>query len=218
MRVFGVVGFIALLVLLPGPGIAADGVARLRTYLQELTSLQARFEQQLFDEYGALLETSAGEVSLAKPGLFKWEYQQPYEQAIISNGTTLWIYDADLEQVTVDKITAEDRDSAARLLADDVDIDTEFEISPLAARDDLNPELTWLSLTPKANGEQYRGIEIGLDGEALKVMRIEDNLGQTTQITFLEVTRNAAMARTTFAFEPPQGTDIVYAPRATAED
>lgn len=184
---------------------SADGRAQLDAFLGGVKSFHARFEQQLFDEYGEPLETSSGEVDIVRPGRFNWSYQQPYRQRIVSDGKTLWVYDADLEQVTINEVDLGSVDSPGRLLGDDVDVDASFTVTALPDKDGAE----WLKLTPKTTEQQFNEIELGLRDGTVVSMRLKDNLGQTTAITFSDVDRKATIDPATFRFEPPQGVDVI---------
>lgn len=181
------------------------GRARLDRFLAELTSFTATFEQQLFDEYGELLEASSGEVAIAKPGKFRWEYRDPYEQIIVSDGATLWVYDVDLEQVSVNPLANDNPESPASLLVGDIDVDRHYVVSESPSVDGV----AWVSLTPRAAQAQYSSVEIGFDADGLHGMRLADNLRQLTSITFGDIARNVEIAPGRFAFTPPPGVDVL---------
>jgi len=183
----------------------ADARAQLDEFLAKVKSFHARFEQQLFDEVGERLETSSGEVDIVRPGRFNWSYEKPYRQRIVSDGRTLWVYDADLEQVTINDVDLGSGDSPGRLLGDEVDVDASFTVEPLPAKDGIE----WLKLTPKASQRQFNEIELGLREGTVVSMRMKDNLGQTTAIDFSDIDRAAQIDPSTFRFEPPKGVDII---------
>lgn len=184
----------------------ADGRAQLDEFLAQVRSFHARFEQRLYDEYGEPLETSSGEVDIVRPGRFNWSYEKPYRQRIVSNGETLWVYDADLEQVTVNRVDLGRVDSPGRLLGDEVDVDASFSVTPLPSVAGVD----WLRLTPRTAEQQFNEIDLGLRGGLVVSMRLKDNLGQTTAIDFSDIDRAARIDPTTFRFEPPPGVDVLY--------
>jgi outer membrane lipoprotein carrier protein len=183
----------------------SDTRHRLDRFLQDLATFSANFEQRVYDEAGVLLETSNGVVSIARPGKFAWEYEQPYRQSIVSNGKTLWLYDADLAQVTVNAVDSSAAGSAAQLLGDEIDIDAHYETLILGERDGIE----WLKLIPKATTQQYTAVELGLRAETLASIRLLDNLGQITELRFSDLQRNPALAASLFTFSPPPGVDVV---------
>ena len=181
------------------------GGARLENFLAEVTTLRAHFEQRLFDEYGELLETAEGEVAISKPGKFRWEYRQPYKQLIVTDGETLWVYDADLEQVSVNLLGNDLAGSPAELLAGEVDLERHYEIVELATEE----HLAWVSLTPRGEVSQYATIEVGFDHDGIRGMKLRDNLNQLTSIRFDDVVLNIEIEQERFSFVPGPGVDVV---------
>ena len=186
---------------------AARLAAPLTHFLSGLKTLAADFEQNVFDETGALLETSQGRLRMARPGRFAWVYREPYRQTIISDGTQLWLYDEDLAQVTVSMVTDSLAGSAAQLLGDDSDPSLHYELSALPARDNL----TWVALDPRADSAQYTHLELAFAGETLARMRLTDNLGQVTELRFENLSRNPVLPADSFDFRVPSGVDVVNA-------
>ncbi len=186
---------------------AAAGVARLERYLEGLVSWRASFEQELRDEHGGMRERSSGVFYLQRPGRFRWEYERPHRQSIVADGQRVWIYDPELEQVTVKPLEAALGSTPALLLGGDVDIEKEFKVAEQGERDGI----AWLVLTPKGGEPQYTEIRLGFEGAALRAMELHDNFGQTTRIRFRGERRNAPIDRALFAFKPPPGVDVLDA-------
>jgi len=182
--------------------------AVLEQFLNELTTFQATFEQQLFDEYGELLETANGDVAISKPGKFRWEYRQPYSQLIVTDGVTLWVYDVDLEQVSINPFSQGGPGSPAALLVGEVDLDRHYVTTDLLSDDNIN----WVSLTPRESDGQYSAIEIGLNDDGIQAMKLRDNLNQRTDIQFNDIRRNVEITMEHFSFVPPPGVDIMQGP------
>lgn len=179
----------------------------LRAFLTGLRSLAGDFEQRVFDETGALLETSHGQLRMARPRRFAWLYREPFRQTIVSDGQQLWLYDEDLAQVTVSNVGESLAGSAAQLLGDEDDPAVHYRISPLPPRENLQ----WLELVPKAASSQYTRIELGFAGAALARMRLADNLGQVTELRFESLSRNPVLPADSFDFRVPPGVDVVNA-------
>lgn len=189
----------------PVTGIDGEGRQRLERFLSGLQTIAAEFRQRVLDEEGAEIEVSTGRVLIEKPGRFAWTYREPYAQTIVSDGRTLWLYDEDLAQVTVNAVDADAAGSAAGLLGGDVELDYRYTVEELGTRDGLR----WVRLLPKAQGGQYAAIEMGLDAATLTTMRLTDNLGQVTELTFSAIERNPPLDPATFRFEIPPGVDVV---------
>ncbi len=190
-----------------------EGRHRLEKFLTGLVTLSAKFEQRVYDEAGALLETATGDLNLARPGKFSWVYVSPYHQTITSDGHTLWLYDEELAQVTVNAVDANAAGSAAQLLGAEMDLDTQYKITETGQR----AQGQWIKLIPKIAGQQYTEVEIGLSPETLSAMRLTDNLGQVTELRFSDLQRNPALDGQQFAFKIPPGVDVVTGPSSKPE-
>ena len=185
--------------------VRADDTAPLIEYLNNLHSYSATFAQQRFDETGALLETAKGDCSIERPGRFRWNYREPYQQVIVSDSSKLWIYDEDLAQVTVNTVSAGAPGTPAELLSAQFDVATRYTVAHLGPLEGYD----WYRLHPKGAKTQFQEVELGFADHEIKAMRLKDNLGQTTLLHFEAVKRNAPMAQTLFQFTPPAGVDVV---------
>lgn len=192
--------------LQPALARADSAAAQLKHFLADVRAFNASFEQQQFDEQGALVETARGKVCIARPGRFDWDYQTPYQQRIVSDGKTLWVYDADLAQVTVNAVNTSAADSPARLLGDDFDLEANFTVGEAVTESGID----WVSLGSKQPKPQFKSVRIGFRGGELAVMRLQDNLGQTTEIRFSDIARNPQVPADAFTFNPPSGVDIIH--------
>ena len=177
----------------------------LDSFLKNLNSLHAQFEQQLFNETGKQLETSQGQMYIKRPNQFRWDYQKPYQQLIVADGENVWIYDPDLEQVTMKKLTKALGKTPALLLTSNRPIEEDFFVNPLPAKADI----TRLELLPKDAQAQFDSIRLNFRGDTLLGFELVDNLGQTTLITFKQVERNQKLEESLFIFTPPAGVDVV---------
>lgn len=177
----------------------------LRAFLDGLTTFSAGFEQRLYSEFGEELELSVGTVYIQRPGRFNWSYFEPYSQSIISDGTTLWVHDADLEQATVRDVTHTLDDSPASILDGSGDIDTHYVVLNTGDQEGVE----WLELTPRDADSDYTTIRLGFSGKDLAAMVLFDNLGQKTDIRFKDMRRNQALDASLFTFTPPPGLDVI---------
>lgn len=182
----------------------AEG-SRLDQFLNKLETFSAGFEQTLANEYGEELEKSVGVVYLMTPGKFHWAYYEPYSQFIISDGITLWIYDEDLEQVTIREMSESVENSPAAVLGGDIDIDQHYVVIDLGKSDGID----WQELTPRDVDSQYNSVRLGFKGNELAGMILFDNLGQETRITFLDTKCNLSLDNSLFKFEIPEGVDVI---------
>ncbi len=175
-------------------------------FAKGLNGLDGRFTQQVFDANGKLKETSSGRVALSAPRLFRWEYVKPYPQLIVADGKKVWVYDPDLEQVTVRPQGAEEQNSPLAALIDPSRLERDFNISESGARAGLE----WLTLTPKQPADaSFQHARLGFGGGELARMEVLDALGQRTEIAFSGWKRNPGFVRGTFSYTPPKGVDVV---------
>jgi len=196
---------LVLLIGLPLPGLAAEGPARLRAFLSDLRTLEARFVQQRYDETGTLVERSEGTLKLARPARFLWDYTTPLRQQVLSDGLQVYIHDVELEQVTVRSLDSALAGSPAALLGAEEDIDALYEISELPPEEGL----TWVALASREAEGDFAGVRLAFDAKTLRVMELDDNFGQRTRIEFAEVRVNTTLPPDTFKFTPPPGVDVV---------
>jgi len=185
----------------------AGARAELDTFTRGLKGLDGTFSQQVFDAGGKLKETTSGRVALSAPRQFRWEYTKPYQQLIVADGQKVWIYDPDLQQVTVRPQGEEERNSPLSALIDPSRLAKQYDISEEAAPRD---GLQWLSLTPKAGADAtFQIASLGFGANGLARMEVVDAIGQRTAIRFDGLKRNPGFAADTFKFTPGKGVDVV---------
>jgi len=200
-----------VLALLGAPGVApaqgADDAARARVerYLEGLQSLQADFSQDVVGTDGVVREQADGVLYLKKPGRFRWDYREPYRQELVSDGERVWLYDIDLEQVTVRTAGESLSTTPAMLLSGQGDVAGTFEVEAGGVADGLE----WAVLTPKLEESDFRVVRLGFRGKELERMELEDRLGQTARVRFSGIERNPSLEPGLFEFEPPPGVDVV---------
>jgi outer membrane lipoprotein carrier protein len=201
----GVPALLALL-LVPVVSFAADSIAQVDAYLARLSTLTATFVQVVQDKQGQVTERATGTVSISRPDRFRWEYQQPYAQTIVADGSKLWLYDPDLEQVTVRSLAQGLGATPAMLLSGSGRVGDAFTAGPI----ERQRGLTWYRLVPGQKGSDFERVSLGFDGRnELAAMELVDKLGQTTTIEFSRVKRGAALDAALFRFVPPQGADVI---------
>lgn len=183
----------------------AASIDTLRAFLQQTTSGKARFAQIIVDKNLKQLQQATGSMQFLRPGKFRWEYDKPYEQLIIGDGARLWIYDKDLNQVTVRKLDKALGSSPAALLAGSSDIDKIYELTNLGNQEGLD----WLEAVPKSKENAFERIRLGFSQHDLEAMELRDQFGQVTVIKFASVERNPKLSPDAFRFTPPKGADVI---------
>jgi outer membrane lipoprotein carrier protein len=173
-------------------------------FVREVTSGSARFEQTVIDRNGQTRQVSTGSLSFARPGKFRWEYRAPYEQVLVGDGKRVWVYDPDLEQVTVRSLGQALNGSPAALLAGQ-DSERYFSFSEDAPRDGLD----WLRATPRNSESGFAQVAMGFRAGKLERLDLQDSFGQTTRLRFLGFKPNPALPATEFRFVAPKGVDVI---------
>jgi len=206
MRFAWVVLLAACLPGIAGADAAADARAaqRLETALKGLSSLRAGFHQTVTDARGTQTESAEGTVALARPGKFRWDYRVP-AQLIVSDGTTVWLYDVDLAQVTIRPAADSLSGTPALLFSGKTDLSAEFRIADGGEADGLE----WSRLTPKAAESDFRELSVGIAAGELRRMVLVDRLGQTMRLEFERIEHNPRLDASIFSFTPPAGVDVV---------
>lgn len=194
-----------LLMLLAPCAASAATVEELKAFLRETTTARARFAQMVLDKNLKMLQQATGTMQFSRPGRFRWEYDKPYEQVIVGDGSRLWIYDKDLNQVTVRKLDHALGSSPAALLAGSNEIDKSYTLSNLGSQEGLE----WLEAVPKTQDTAFERVRLGFSKAGLEAMELRDPFGQVTVIKFSAIERNARLAPEAFRFTPPQGADVI---------
>ena len=190
---------------------APEGNA-LDAFMRGTKDLQASFTQTVYNKRGQ--ETSSGQMWVAKPGKFYWDYQRPNPQKIISNGKKVYHYDIDLEQISVRDRSELVGDVAVELLNGDDNISRNFQTNRTvknlvpARLQKYAANGVAYRLKPKKHQEEYDSLWIVLDGNTISAVMIDGGSSQTV-LTFSNMKRNAGIPAKQFEFTPPPGVDIV---------
>lgn len=195
---------VALACVLAAPAWASNGPDRLHAFLDKVHSLRAEFQQSVFDEDSRQLDDSSGTVYIERPGRFRWDYTAPYPQEIVGDGEKVWVYDSELEQVTVRALGEALGDTPVMLLSSDEPVEKSFEVRAIDGPDGY----AWAGLKPLGEQVSFTEIRIGFDGDTLRVMELKDAFGQLTRLRFAQVERNPDLDPALFRFTPPKGADV----------
>jgi len=194
-----------LFALICFPSEAGPGRDAFDQYVSGFATLKANFIQIVHGDGDP--EILEGKVYFSRPDQFRWDYSLPYRQSIISNGEELWIYEQDLDQVTHGTVNNSPENTPMLLLGSSENVALYFDLEELGR----HSEFDWLSLAPKQSESQYDDIRLGFDAEGLRIMELQDKLGQTTRMQFSEEERDPVLPSGLFEFKPPPGVDVVEA-------
>lgn len=183
----------------------ADGVASLSDFFSNTNSMRAQFSQIVTDKQGRKIQEVQGSMQLQRPNKFRWDYAKPYEQQIISDGKQVFLYDTDLEQVTIRELSKTLGSSPAALLAGGDAVEKSFTIKNAVRKDGLS----WVLALPKDKESGFERVLLGFKAEKLHKMELYDSFNHITLITFDAIERNPQLQESTFLFTPPKGVDVV---------
>jgi outer membrane lipoprotein carrier protein len=195
---------LALCAVLAAPAHAGS-IEKLQAFVAQTKSARANFTQKVLDNKGKPIQAASGVLAFSRPGKFRWEYQKPYEQLIVGDGDRLWVYDAELNQVTVKKLEGSLGSSPAALLAGSNELDAFYNLDAKGAKGGLD----WLEAFPKSEDTMFQKVRMGFKGNTLDTMELYDHLGQVTVIRFTGIQRNPRLAADAFVFTPPKGADVL---------
>ncbi|HEX5364204.1 MAG TPA: outer membrane lipoprotein chaperone LolA [Gallionella sp.] len=198
---------IAVILLCLAPlTVNAGGIDKLKEFIASTRSAQANFSQVVLDQNGKRIQSASGVMQFVRPGKFRWTYQKPYEQLIVGDGAKFWLYDKDLNQVTVRKLDAALGSSPAALLSGSNEIERGFVLKESGVQDGLD----WLQASPKSQDSSFNAIRMAFDAQSdLVVMELNDQFGHKTVLRFSGLKRNPQLAPSLFKFVPPKGADVL---------
>lgn len=183
----------------------ASDVSELQKLLSNTQSYQARFQQLVLDAKGQRLQEVGGFMQVKRPGLFRWQTDAPFDQLLVANGKTLWVYDKDLEQVTIQPLDQRISQTPALLLSGDVAALSEsYQVSRSG-----NDASQRFELVPVGADSLFESLSLIFNQDALTEMKLEDSLGQRTTISFVDVVINPELDQKVFEFQVPEGIDVI---------
>lgn len=203
---------IALTVAASVTGAWADGLQSLETFVRDVKSGRADFTQTVTapsrEGQPGRVKTSSGTFEFQRPGKFKFDYRKPFAQTIVADGQTLWLHDAELNQVTQRSQAQALGSTPAALIAAAPDLralQSDFKLESAPMRDGLQ----WVRATPLARDGQLQSIEVGFQGNTLAALEILDSFGQRSVLKFGRIETNPVLGAGTFAFKAPAGADVL---------
>jgi len=202
-------------VFLGWAGLArADGLQALEAFLRDVGSARAEFVQVVTSppragELAPRRKTSSGRFLLLRPDRFRFEYIRPFVQTIVADGQNLWLYDADLNQVTVRPQRDALGSTPAALIASGGEMGVLRDAFVLQSQPEGQDGLVWVLAQPRQADGGLKAVRVGLRQGRIAVLEIEDGLGQRSEIRFSQWQSNPGLKPSDFRFEPPAGVDVV---------
>lgn len=186
----------------------AGGIDRLGEFTAGTRTMRGEFEQKIHDRSGRVTQASKGTLAFSRPGKFRWTYAKPYAQVIVGDGAKVWIFDEDLNQVTVRKLDLALGSTPAALLAGNNEALKAFTLRDEGAKDGLE----WVEAIPRDREGNFERIRMGFGPDGPRAMELVDSFGQTTLLRFTKLERNPALDASLFRFAPPKGADVIGEP------
>ena len=196
----------------PGAPVAAStasGPEQFKSFVASTRSARGEFVQRVLRQDAGntvrVSKESSGSFQFTRPGRFIWTYRKPYEQVLQADGDKLYIYDRDLNQVTVRKLGNALGSSPAAILFGSNDLEKNFTLKDGGTRDGL----AWLQAVPKTRDTTFEQIAIGLRDGLPAAMELRDSFGQVTLLSFSKFEKNPTLPDTQYRFVAPKGADVL---------
>jgi len=209
------VGIAVLTISLSLPALAAadeysdcqanSSASLLCEFVTSVESYSADFTQLLTDEEGEVVEESTGKLWLQRPGKFRWSYDTPWERLIVANETEVWLYDAELEQVTLRSADNAIEQTPAGLLAGNLETLNNYSSTTVS---NISGDAV-VTLIPVASGGDFQQVILTFAGKDLLSLSLQDRFGQLTSIELKNIQRNPELAADVFSFSVPDGADLI---------
>jgi outer membrane lipoprotein carrier protein len=182
----------------------ADAVGALRDFIRDVKTGQASFSQSVTSPDGARTKVSSGTFEFSRPNRFRFTYTKPFEQVIVADGQKVWIFDADLNQVSSRKLAAALGGTPAALLAGG-SLEKDFGLAAQPDKDGLS----WVLATPRIADSAFQSVRVGFRGQTLAAVEIIDSFGQRSTLKFGAFTANPVLSPERFRFSIPAGADVI---------
>ena len=182
----------------------ADAVDTLKEFVREVKTGRAAFTQTVTAPDGVKRRSSSGSFEFARPNRFRFAYAKPFEQVIVADGLKVWIFDADLNQVSVRAFNSALGATPAALLAGG-SLEKDFDLSNQPSKDGVD----WALATPKNKDGAFQSVRVGFKGKTLSAIEITDSFGQRSLLLFTQMLANPVVAADAFRFTPPAGADVI---------
>jgi outer membrane lipoprotein carrier protein len=177
-------------------------ISELQSLLAPISSMKANFKQTVYSERKIEIQSASGNMEYKKPNLFRWQVLKPESSLLVTDGNKIWSYDVALEQVTIQKYTADKQVSPLSFILDDASkLSVNFVVT--------KPAGSCYQLEPKQDNPNFVNVVVCFNSKNISLVRVLDHLGQTSVFEFTGMQKNIAIANSRFNFVPPAGVDIV---------
>lgn len=182
----------------------ADALDTLKSFVTDVKTGKADFTQTVTSPDGAKVKKSTGSFEFSRPNRFRFAYAKPYEQLIVGDGQKVWLFDVDLNQVTVLPFDRAFGATPAALLAGG-SLERDFDLKALPDADGLQ----WAQALPKTKDGSIQSLKVGFRGKTLASIEIVDGFGQRSRLDFKQFDANASIDAERLRFAAPAGADVI---------
>lgn len=194
-------------VVLPTAYAVADTADELTKHLNGFTSMKANFKQTIVNDKNKPVQNSSGSMVLKRPGLFRWYTHQPNRQILVVKSDKLWIYDLDLEQLTINRLNLQ-QDSAPAVLLSDTS-DNFAKIYTISSKPGKAKNSVWFTLVPKSEQDNFVWMKLLFNDSKLLAMQFKDKMEQTSKIKFSNIILDKKIQEKVFTIKPPKDVDVI---------
>jgi len=199
------ISLLLVLLMFTTSALADSAAEKLQGYLKQMQTLEGSFQQLTLDARGNRMQEAEGSVQLAKPGRFYWSTEQPFPQVLVSNGTTLWVYDPDLEQVTIQTLDERSTQSPAIILSGEAsDLTKHFSINATETG-----KRVVFDLIPLQQDSLFEELSLDFVEGRISALQLTDSLGQKTRVDLTITQFNQPLDNQVFEFEVPSHVDVI---------
>ena len=199
------ISLLLVLLMFTTSALADSAAEKLQGYLKQMQTLEGSFQQLTLDARGNRMQEAEGSVQLAKPGRFYWSTEQPFPQVLVSNGTTLWVYDPDLEQVTIQTLDERSTQSPAIILSGEAsDLTKHFSINATETG-----KRVVFDLIPLQQDSLFEELSLDFVEGRISALQLTDSLGQKTRVDLIITQFNQPLDKQLFEFEVPPHVDVI---------
>lgn len=199
------ISLLLVLLMFTTSALADSAAEKLQGYLKQMQTLEGSFQQLTLDARGNRMQEAEGSVQLAKPGRFYWSTEQPFPQVLVSNGTTLWVYDPDLEQVTIQTLDERSTQSPAIILSGEAsDLTKHFSINATETG-----KRVVFDLIPLQQDSLFEELSLDFVEGRISALQLTDSLGQKTRVDLTITQFNQPLDNQVFEFEVPPHVDVI---------
>lgn len=182
---------------------------------EKIEDFSSKFTQEATVKALNKVQRAQGEVWFKKPGKMRWNYSRPTKDEIVSDGTTIWFYNEEEQQVIESPLSEViDTPTTTTLISGLGNLKNLFDAN-FSKDNPANENNTYfIDLVPKENTEEYNSVTIAVDKHSMLVNTIYlyDPFGNLTTVKLNDMQINKGTPDSLFIFKAPKGAEITKVP------